>query len=372
MRGDLIALSFTPATAALGGLLLGLATAGKLLTTGRVLGISGALKGLVTGDWAPWRAAFLAGMALGAMALGGLLPAALEATPATFPMWRAALAGLLVGLGTSLGNGCTSGHGISGVARLSPRSLVFMALFMAVGMATGSLAATAAAVNVAPLPPALQLPTATEVRLAATLAGAGAAAFATLAAAGWLLARRSAATAGTAAGVRDQAPAAAAAQCPAALELAAEVAAGALVTLGLGLGGMTRPSKVSGFLTLSAASWDPSLPFIMLGAVSVAMLAYQGVVRFRLMSKPALCPRFQIPTSTTIDAKLLAGGALFGVGWGLAGMCPGPALISALYGDVRMIVFSAAMAAGMWLEGQLGAALAAGASAATTAGPGKA
>ncbi|GFR50741.1 hypothetical protein Agub_g13007, partial [Astrephomene gubernaculifera] len=101
-----------PATAALGGLLLGLATAGKLLLTGRVLGISGAVKGLTAGDPAPWRFAFLMGLSLGAVAMTGMLPSAFETLPASFPVWRAALAGLLVGVGSSMGNGCTSGHGI--------------------------------------------------------------------------------------------------------------------------------------------------------------------------------------------------------------------------------------------------------------------
>ncbi|KXZ46963.1 hypothetical protein GPECTOR_39g457 [Gonium pectorale] len=352
--GGLTLLSFTPATAAIGGLLLGLATAAKLLFTGRVLGISGAVKGLVAGDPAPWRVAFLLGLALGALGVGGLMPSAIEAIPATFPVWRAVLAGLLVGLGSALGNGCTSGHGICGSARLSPRSFVYTGSFMASGMATATLANTAAALNVAPLPAQLLMPAAPEVQLAMGIAAAGAAAFAGLAAASRLLVRRPSVGSGAAGGAVDD-------KVQLRLELVAEVVAGAIFALGLGFSGMTRPSKVAGFLTVAAPSWDLSLPFVMAGAVAVAMVAYQGVLRFRIMNKPIVCPTFQIPNSTTIDSRLLVGGLVFGAGWGLAGMCPGPALVAALYGDPHVLSFVAAMAAGMIFEGRLTALTAAAA-----------
>lgn len=118
---------------------------------------------------------------------------------------------------------------------------------------------------------------------------------------------------------------------------------------------MTRPAKVAGFLNLATPSWDPSLPFVMGGAVMVAMVAYQGVMRYRMLPKPLFCPRFQLPTASAIDGRLLAGGALFGAGWGLAGMCPGPALLAALHGDPHVLAFVGAMAGGMWLEGRLSA-----------------
>ncbi len=128
---------FTPVSAAIGGLLIGLSAAVLWLGIGRIAGISGILGALLpprAGDIA-WRLAFLAGLiaspVLYGMA-GGVLPAIL--LPASPPVIVAG--GLLVGFGTRLGGGCTSGHGVCGLARLSPRSLVATLLFMASGFAT--------------------------------------------------------------------------------------------------------------------------------------------------------------------------------------------------------------------------------------------
>ncbi|GLI62252.1 hypothetical protein VaNZ11_004857 [Volvox africanus] len=346
--GGYTLLSFTPATAVLGGLLLGIATAGKLLTTGRVLGISGAVKGLVAGDLASWRFAFLMGMALGSVALTATLPGAFEVLPQTFTVWRAVLAGLLVGVGSSMGNGCTSGHGICGSARLSPRSFAYTATFMASGMLTATLTGSAAALKVAPLPAALAMPTVAEAQLAAVVAAGGIATFAALAAAKRFMGEATPRPPRAHGGSSEQ-------QLPQSrrLELASELLAGCIFALGLGLSGMSRPSKVAGFLTLGLPSWDPSLPFVMAGAVAVAMVAYQGVMRFRMMSKPLFCPTFQIPSSSLIDTKLLGGGVIFGAGWGLAGICPGPALVAAMMGDPRVLGYIAAMVGGMLLQSRL-------------------
>lgn len=95
----------------LGGLAMGVLATGRLVVSGRVLGISGAVKGLVWGDQSPWRWLFLSGLLSGGVALLPLAPAAFEVMPHTIEPARVLLAGLLVGIGTSLGNGCTSGHG---------------------------------------------------------------------------------------------------------------------------------------------------------------------------------------------------------------------------------------------------------------------
>jgi uncharacterized membrane protein YedE/YeeE len=127
---------FTPVSALAGGLLIGLAAAWLILQDGRILGASGLLGGLVpprAGDW-PWRASALAGLVAAPMLAGHLftLPApAIEANAATL-----IAGGLLVGFGTRLGNGCTSGHGVCGLARLSPRSLAATATFMGAGFLT--------------------------------------------------------------------------------------------------------------------------------------------------------------------------------------------------------------------------------------------
>jgi uncharacterized protein len=126
---------FTPALSALGGALIGLAASILLLVQGRVAGISGIVGGLLeprAGEVA-WRIAFLAGMATSGIAAIWLAPAALAVELDRAP-WMLVVAGLLVGFGTRLGNGCTSGHGVCGLSRTSPRSLASVATFMAVGV----------------------------------------------------------------------------------------------------------------------------------------------------------------------------------------------------------------------------------------------
>jgi uncharacterized membrane protein YedE/YeeE len=121
--------------ALLGGVLIGLAIAMLLLLDGRVAGISGILGGLVRPEPAEghWRWFFVLGLVGGGLAVRALQPGAIEATEASLPVLVAS--GLLVGLGTRLANGCTSGHGVCGISRLSPRSLVATGTFMAVGAA---------------------------------------------------------------------------------------------------------------------------------------------------------------------------------------------------------------------------------------------
>jgi uncharacterized membrane protein YedE/YeeE len=128
--------SFTPGSAAVGGLLIGLGVAMLLLLNGRVAGVSGILAGLLRPDRTetPWRAAFIAGLVAAPLAYGAftLLPAiTIAASPAVL-----LAAGFLVGIGTRYGAGCTSGHGICGLSRLSARSLVATLAFMAAGFAT--------------------------------------------------------------------------------------------------------------------------------------------------------------------------------------------------------------------------------------------
>ncbi|XXY47582.1 YeeE/YedE family protein [Sorangium sp. So ce269] len=135
--------------------------------------------------------------------------------------------------------------------------------------------------------------------------------------------------------------------------------AGALFAVGLGVSGMTQPSRVIGFLDV-AGDWDPSLAFVMAGAISVHFLAYRALRRqesaaarggaARTPRFPLLADRLVVPTRTDLDARLFAGAALFGVGWGLAGYCPGPALVSLATGSHAVLAFVAAMAAGMAIE----------------------
>lgn len=130
--------NFTPLSATVGGILIGVSATLLLLFNGRITGISGMLGELispVSGEWG-WRLAFLLGMIVGALADHFLDPYALFMPRSGFPLWLLALGGFCVGFGTRLGSGCTSGHGICGIARLSKRSVVATAVFMTSGAVT--------------------------------------------------------------------------------------------------------------------------------------------------------------------------------------------------------------------------------------------
>jgi hypothetical protein len=117
------------------------------------------------------------------------------------------------------------------------------------------------------------------------------------------------------------------------------------LVFGLGLigSGMTDPAKVKGFLDLFGA-WDPSLALVMGGAIVVGAVAFT-IARRRTVSWTGA--HMEIPSSTVIDRRLLLGGVLFGAGWGVAGFCPGPALVAASSGSLAALGFVAAMLVGM-------------------------
>ena len=110
---------------------------------------------------------------------------------------------------------------------------------------------------------------------------------------------------------------------------------------------MTQPAKVVNFLDFFG-HWDPSLAFVMGGALLVNLVAYQWSQK---TDEPITARKFYIPTRNDLDWKLIGGGALFGAGWGLAGYCPGPAITSLPAGGTSIAVFVAAMAGGMYLHG---------------------
>lgn len=120
------------------------------------------------------------------------------------------------------------------------------------------------------------------------------------------------------------------------------VSAGVLFGAGLVLSGMTQPQKVIGFLDPGGA-WDASLACVMLGAIGVHALAYRAV---RARRRPLFADHFSLPTRKDIDAPLLVGAALFGVGWGVGGYCPGPALVSLVSGNLGCATFVLTMLLG--------------------------
>ena len=118
---------------------------------------------------------------------------------------------------------------------------------------------------------------------------------------------------------------------------------GALFGTGIAMSGMANPAKVINFFDV-AGTWDPSLAFVMGGAVIVTFIGYRLVMQ---RPTPVYEPTFDVPTNRKLDAKLLSGAAIFGVGWGIAGFCPGGALPALGTLDSRVVIFVGALIAGM-------------------------
>jgi hypothetical protein len=125
----------------------------------------------------------------------------------------------------------------------------------------------------------------------------------------------------------------------------ASLVAGILFGVGLALSGMINPDRVLGFLDI-AGRWNPALAFVLFGAVSVSAVSYWFAGR---RVRPVFAANFDLPQNNQIDARLVGGAALFGIGWGLAGFCPGPALASLSLGIPGSFVFVATMLLGMLL-----------------------
>ena len=126
---------------------------------------------------------------------------------------------------------------------------------------------------------------------------------------------------------------------------ASAFAVGLLFGLGLLVSGMADPAKVLGFLDVTGR-WDPNLALVMAGAVAVSAAGYRLA---RRRGRPVLAPRLDVPARRDLDGRLIAGAAIFGLGWGLAGLCPGPALTILTVAPAEAVTFVAAMVAGMLL-----------------------
>ena len=300
-----------------GGAIIGTSAASLLLLTGDILGISGIVSTVALNpihalkDTSQhWKVVFI-GSFVTANALflskGYTVDETWHLSDLTY-----ALAGALVGFGTKLGNGCTSGHGICGMARLSMRSITAVCTFMGTAITTTMIAYST---NMAKY---FLDGTATNALSPAISTNMTIASLAAVAAATFMASRNKP----DANGLAKRAPAA---------------VAGSMFAYGLYKSQMIYQSRVLGFLQLQ----DPTLMMVMGGGLMVSMLGYQFLDAFRLtkatptLDQPVcLAPssKFCVPTNKTIDFDLVAGAAMFGVGWGLGGLCPGPALAAAAFG----------------------------------------
>jgi len=126
-----------------------------------------------------------------------------------------------------------------------------------------------------------------------------------------------------------------------------QFALGLIFGFGLLVSGMSNPAKVLNFLDLASirtGTWDPSLAFVMMGAVATAFAGFRFVLR---QPRPIFGDKFHLPPMTELDSRIIVGPAIFGVGWGLAGLCPGPAFVALGYGTSASILFVIAMFCGM-------------------------
>lgn len=124
---------------------------------------------------------------------------------------------------------------------------------------------------------------------------------------------------------------------------------GLIFGLGLIVSGMSNPAKVLNFLDFAAIGtgmWDASLAFVMAGAIAVTFVGFKLALK---RSQPIMAEKFHLPTGEDIDARVIAGPAIFGIGWGLSGFCPGPAITALGFGTKAAVIFVVAMLAGMWL-----------------------
>ena len=137
-------------------------------------------------------------------------------------------------------------------------------------------------------------------------------------------------------------------------ELMVSFVAGFIFAAGLTMSGMTQPSRVIGFLDIQQmfvgkfpGLWDPTLGIVMFGAVMIALIGFAATPYASV--RPWFTDRFILPTRRIVDERLIAGAVIFGIGWGLSGYCPGPALATLMTGQIDVAIFVLAMLPGMWL-----------------------
>lgn len=310
----------------LGGVILGVGANTLLLGNGNIMGASGHLNSILLKPVSTFKNDAAKYVFCGSFCLAATMwqlfvepdvmvdTGILKEVPSTI---ATVLAGALVGFGTKIGSGCTSGHGICGLGRFSKRSLVAVLSFCGVGMITASL--------VQIFRPSLLLADTGSVATSASDSDIS------------LVITSVATLAGLAAVIKapKKAPAAA--------------ISGGLFAVGLAVSKMIWRSNVIGFLqigNIADGNYNPALMAVMATGVASSIIGYQ-----LRQSKPVCAPEFSVPTSTVIDTNLTLGAALFGAGWAIGGFCPGPALFAAATGSVDVAFY--------WLPGFYAGCLAA-------------
>ncbi|KAI5779904.1 hypothetical protein DFH27DRAFT_489053 [Peziza echinospora] len=321
---------FTPVSTAAGAILLHLSTTNLFLSNGRIFGVSSILGNAVYSPPSKTNIPVLVGMAAGSLVafivapglFGYLKPLDLGANDIPgLGQWSAAVAGGLVGFGTYFAAGCTSGHMLCGIPRLSLRSFVSTAIFFTTAVATATFLPSPSALPVSCPDGKFLSCFATTLPPPSTLLGyLGVVSVGII---GNNVISRLKATDTN--------------------RILSSVWSGALFAAGLAISGMADPTKVLGFLHISEAftGWkrfDPSLLLVMLCGVLPNFLRWQHAKNVRTSKtgdvtctwSPALDTIWHLPIKTHIDMGLVFGSVIFGMGWGMMGICPGPGVVSAV------------------------------------------
>ncbi len=293
--------------AVIGGCLISLSSSLNLLLTGRITGMSGiCFKAVTAPSESFYRWCNILGLIFAASAYTYLFGLSDHDTPQQFlgdislPLFL--IAGFMVGFGTKLGNGCTSGHGVCGLPRLSIRSYVAVFTFLPCGIIAATLRSQYSFANKGDfVEVAVKLQNKDVIFGTMLITG-----FLIIAMLFYQLFQRESV---------DKTK-----------DWFVSVLVGAIFSLGLIISGMVKKSKIIGFLVLDN-NWDPSLIFVLLSAVGL------NFITFSLILKNVSVPwvvnlKLDVPTNNVIDFKLIFGATVFGVGWGLSGLCPGPVLVN--------------------------------------------
>ncbi|KAK3239164.1 hypothetical protein CYMTET_50892 [Cymbomonas tetramitiformis] len=345
-----------------GGVVIALATSVLLALTGETAGISGIVAGCLKADTASWRYAFVIGLLMAGAILRAVPdPEDIYGPPLQLQWPYVVVGGVFVGFGTRLGNGCTSGHGVCGLSRISVRSLLAVCSFMASGIVTAGVSRAPFsrddAYDGGDLDPAskadppLELGELYVVPLASVITTS--LLLMRLATLVKSLSEESVQPPADTSFV-GEAPESAPSAWDRAIGLSTVILTGITFGLGLGLSGMCSPHKVLRFLDfLGDGGWDPQLGFVMGGAVAVNLVTFRLMAvqkgdtvppLQRALSKPEnfgkskpysmiISYGYSCPENRKIDWRLIIGAILFGSGWGLSGVCPGPAIVGFVSGE---------------------------------------
>lgn len=325
---------FTYFQSAVGGFLLHVATSTFLYGNGKVFGCSSMLYNSFANP-SVFNVPVITGMAASFFAISTLAPltsfssglinylpnyANVQQVAPVFGNYTATMlvSGLLAGIGTFLGSGCTSGHMLCGLSRLSPRSLAATCVFSIVAMCTQALFHSAPACAGGTCA-TISSPSSSEVTLLLSLAA--------LVYTTSVLIKQNLSRSKTSQAI-------------------VSFFSGSVFALGLMISGMASPGNTLGFLAMFSSKFNPSLVMVVFFGILPNLLEILSKKLETSSKCPTAAPKFDLPTKTVIDTRLVLGASIFGVAWGLSGVCPGPGVLASVSNGTNGLVWLASFLAG--------------------------